>query len=81
MKYYKELGYNGNFGDVIHVKVDDIKPTSHVKINTECPMCKKEHRIQYCDYYKQQHTLCNFCATTYFNTKNNVCIYCGKKGY
>ena len=79
MKYYKELGYNGNFGDVIHIKVDDIKPTSHVKINTECPMCKKEHRIQYCDYYKQQHTLCNSCATTYFNTKNNVCIYCGKK--
>ena len=28
MKYYKELGYNGNFGDVIHVKVDDIKPST-----------------------------------------------------
>lgn len=79
MKYYKELGYEGKFGDVIHVKVDDIKPTSHIKIETQCPMCKKNHDVQYCDYYKRQHTLCNPCSSTYFNTKNNVCVYCGKK--
>lgn len=79
IRHYKELGYEGEFGDVIHVKVDDIKPTSHIKIEVQCPMCKTNRNIEYRDYYKQQHTLCNSCASTYFNTKNNVCVYCGKK--
>lgn len=79
MKYYKDLGYEGEFGDVIHVKVDDIKPTSHIKIKVQCPICKTNRNIEYRDYYKQQHTLCNSCSSTYFNTKNNKCAYCNEK--
>lgn len=79
MKYYKELGYEGEFGDVIHVKVDDIKPTSHIKIKVNCPICKTNHNIEYRDYYKQQHTLCNSCSSRHFNTKNNKCTYCDEK--
>lgn len=79
IKYYKELGYKGEFGNVIHVKVDDIKPTSHIKIEVQCPICKTNRNIEYREYYKQQHTLCNSCASTYFNTKNNVCVFCGIK--
>lgn len=79
IRYYKELGYEGEFGDVVHVKVDDIKPTSHIKIEVQCPMCKANRNIEYRDYYKQQHTLCNSCSSTYFNTKNNKCIYCNEK--
>lgn len=79
MKHYKNLGYEGKFGDVIHVKVDDINPTSHIKIETKCPMCKIIHDVEYREYCKQQHTLCNSCASTYFNTKDNKCIYCNAK--
>lgn len=79
IKYYKELGYKSEFGNVIHVKVDDIKPTSHIKIEVQCPICKTNRNIEYREYYKQQHTLCNSCASTYFNTKNNVCVFCGMK--
>lgn len=79
IKYYRSVGYNCNVGDVIRVKVNDINPTSHIKINSRCPICNKEHKIQYSDYYKSKHTLCNSCASTYFNSKHNKCIYCGDK--
>lgn len=59
--------------------MDDIKPTSHIKIEVKCPICKTNHDIEYRQYYKQQHTLCNSCATTYFNTEDNKCIYCDEK--
>lgn len=77
--HYKNLGYEGKIGDVIHVKVDDIKPTSHVKINTQCPICNKIKDTDYYSYHQQQHTLCNSCASTYFNTQDNKCIYCNEK--
>ena len=57
----------------------DINPTSHIKIKTKCPICNKEHEVRYSDYYKTKHTLCNPCASTYFNSKNNKCVYCGDK--
>lgn len=57
----------------------DINPTSHIKIKTKCPICNKEHEVRYSDYYKTKHTLCNSCASTYFNSKNNKCVYCGNK--
>lgn len=57
----------------------DINPTSHIKIKTKCPICNKEHEVRYSDYYKTKHTLCNSCASTYFNSKNNKCVYCGDK--
>lgn len=59
--------------------MNDIKPTSKTKINTLCPICKKEHQIDYSDYYKRKHTLCNSCASSYFNSKNYKCVYCGEK--
>ena len=59
--------------------MNDIKPTSKTKINALCPICKKEHQIDYSDYYKRKHTLCNSCASSYFNSKNYKCVYCGEK--
>lgn len=79
LEYYRNLGFNCNIGDNIHIKVSDIKPTSHIKIPNECPICHRKKNTEYRSICKQGHTMCNSCATIYFNFKDNRCVFCNKK--
>lgn len=52
IKYYKSKGYICNVGDTIIVKIKDIPINSHLKINVECDICKKENKTTYNNYTK-----------------------------
>lgn len=79
-KYYEELfGNKYKIGDIINIFVKDLIPTSHVKIPNQCPICGKKKESEYRYIYERQHTMCNSCASHYFNFKDNRCCYCGEE--
>lgn len=52
VKYYLDLGYKGNHGDIIVVKVEDLPKQSKAKVNVQCDYCKTTKWIAYADYLK-----------------------------
>lgn len=54
VKYYNDLGYEGKYGDVITVKVEDLPKGSNVKIKYLCDYCEKEvMTMPYADYTRR----------------------------
>ena len=51
-KYYNSLGYNCRIGDIIEIKVEDLKPTSGETVLVKCDYCGKEYELKYRDYNK-----------------------------
>jgi len=58
-KYYKDLGYVFNFGDIIEVKLEDVPKGSNVKVDVICDSCEKPFSVtyyNYLNYIKNQNT-------------------------
>jgi len=51
-KYYKELGYNFNFNDIIEIPIEILSKGSGVKILAKCDVCNKEKIISFYNYNK-----------------------------
>ena len=61
-KYYNSLGYNCRIGDIIEIKVEDLKPTSGETVLVKCDYCGKEYELKYRDYNKVKgKTACTNC--------------------
>lgn len=58
--YYIKIGYDKNL-KMINVKIDDIRPNSHIKIKVKCDYCGNEKELSYVKYLK--------------NTKSNTLPY------
>lgn len=85
-KYYEDLGYEiplkmNKYGKMvvdqnakITVKVEDLKPNSSIKVDTECDCCGKPSRMLYQGYTKHLHNgfiYCRDCALKIFNSGEN----------
>ena len=66
IKYYNDLGYIGNHGDVITVKVEDLSKCSTVLVKVKCDYCGEEKQIKYVNYNaraKNGEYCCSNCAS------------------
>lgn len=85
-KYYEDLGYTmplkmNKYGKMvidqdakIVVKVEDLKPNSGIKVDTECDCCSKPSRMTYQGYTKHLHNgfiYCRNCALKILNSGEN----------
>ena len=50
IKYFKNLGYKID-GKILKVKVEDLLPTTSVRVNVICDFCGKEYETLYKNYY------------------------------
>jgi len=57
--YFKTLGYNIKYGDIINIDVKELSKDSHCKVKVKCDICGKEKEISYREYLRQN-TLHNF---------------------
>lgn len=64
IKWYWEKGYKGTTNEIITIKIADLKPTSHYKVECVCDNCKKKRNLPYKSYIKF--------------TENNSPYYCHK---
>lgn len=64
IRWYWERGYKGTTNDIIRVKVVDLKPTSHYKVECVCDNCSKKRMLPYKSYIQF--------------TSNNSLYYCHK---
>ena len=92
IKYYEDLGYkipryyNKNQchyqlkkGTTIIVKIEDLHPGSHIRVDVECDECHNKKDILYCAYYNRRHQeeigdkyYCEHCASKiYISGENN----------
>ena len=60
--YYRSLGHQINYYDLLIIKIEDLTPGSSIKINVKCDICGKEKLLRYFKYFK--------------NTKNLIEPYC-----
>ena len=60
-KYYQGLGYDGEYGDFIRVRVSDLPSGSNEKVLAECPVCGVHKHIAYCKIVSRGHTMCLGC--------------------
>lgn len=51
-KYYSNLGYNVNIGDIIKIPVELLPNGSHVKITCKCDKCGVVKNVIYKNYIK-----------------------------
>lgn len=49
IKYYKNLGYECGYRTKINVRINDLLPSSKVKVLVKCDYCGKEFYASYCD--------------------------------
>lgn len=75
VKYYHDLGYEGNKGDIIIVKVEDLSCGSHTKVDVLCDYCKTE--ILHIPYKRYNNTIkdtgtcaCTKCAPIKYRETN-----------
>ncbi len=66
-KYYQNLGYKiqkieGN--NFLFVDLKDIKPSSRIKIQVRCPICKNTRLVVFLSYYKAKTSLCKECKSS-----------------
>jgi len=52
IKWYWNLGYSGTTNDIINIRIEDLKPTSHYKVDCTCDICNKECKLPYKSYVK-----------------------------
>lgn len=50
IKWYWDLGYHGKPNDIIEIKIEHLKPTSHYKIECSCDNCEKTNKVPYKSY-------------------------------
>ena len=88
--YYQDKGYlvpkkeNGHFdfSQYFQVKVEDLTPGTHTKVEVECDECGKRNNIAYKDFLKQAHNnqyYCQPCSCKKFNSGENNCNYKAEK--
>lgn len=82
-KYYNDKGYkiprkeNGriNKDSYISVRVDDLQPKTHIKVDVECDNCHIHKQIEYRDYIKSlrdgNYYCCGCIHTLFFSGENN----------
>ena len=76
-KYYESKGYAfTKLNDEFDLKVEDLLPTSHIKILVQCDDCECINEVCYRDYYNRvyQKYFCSSCGKKYKNSsepKNN----------
>jgi hypothetical protein len=51
-KYYKDKGYDVNYGDIIKVKIIDLPLGSDKIVNVKCDICGNEYKIPYKKYVR-----------------------------
>ena len=88
--YYQDKGYlvpkkeNGHFdfSQFFQVKVEDLTPGTHTKVEVECDECGKKNNIAYKDFLKQAHNnqyYCQPCSCKKLNSGENNCNYKAEK--
>ena len=50
LDYYKNKGYNCEAHKDFLVKVDDLKPSSHIKVKVLCDYCGESYQMEYRHY-------------------------------
>lgn len=69
VKYYNDLGYAGNHGDIVTVKINDLPNSSKANIEILCDLCKENKMIVKYDTYNR----------VIKNTGSYVCKECSHK--
>lgn len=63
-QHYEDLGYEfTKQGDVFWVDVGDLKKSSHLKVNVQCPHCLEVRSKVYKDIFRDGHTYCHKCVS------------------
>jgi len=80
MNYYKSLGYNVKYGDIINISADNLSKGSHIKIDVMCEKCKTIYNRKYQDYIKitKNKTIkyyCQLCVKKERTEKTNLKKY------
>lgn len=64
IKHYRNLGYDGKFGQIITVPIEHLSYGSHIEVEILCDYCKKEvMRRPYREYIKALKSLNKFACT------------------
>lgn len=64
LNYYKNLGYIVNFGDLIHIKIEDLYKSCKSLVNVKCDVCGKIKKIEYRSYLKNVRNYPVYCCDT-----------------
>jgi len=56
VNHFKKLGYDIKVNELIKVKIKDLLPTSHIKIEVECDICNTKKEITYHSYIRNLKT-------------------------
>lgn len=75
IKWYWNYGYSGKTNDLIEIKIEHLKPTSHYKINCSCDKCGKIKNLPYKSYVKfLQNGNSYYCHKCSMIKKKNTCL-------
>lgn len=87
LHYYKDLGYDCKIGDIIKVKVEDLKSFSISLVEYQCDKCKEIFELPFrsfsCRHKIDEETFCVKCANEIIKEKKRqqTIHYVAKDGY
>lgn len=61
-EYYKNLGYKFDMHSTQEIFVEDLPPSSGIKVNVQCPVCLRKRKVRYNHISDSSSTICNGCA-------------------